>query len=516
MHGTHNVGPATSDGSDTLQLDSEWLDYKVTDMRPIDFSALLAKADRLVLLAQAVQPVSQWSSTAAVPIVAPAAPQPPAPTFGWPPGVAGRLARCLYFGSYSPVPEVAVTATIGLLAGICGRAYRTYTDMDLALYIILVAQSGIGKDAIHSGIPALLRMGEVPQAALFLRATDFVSGEALHKCLLESPGFLNLQGEFGRKLKRMSNPTDTPMQQLRTVMTNAYGKQFLEGKTYSNADKNMIGVEWPALSFLGETTPGTFLQCLTPDMMEDGFMSRFLVVSYKGIKPHPNEVRGYDLAPDDLAALKGLLFHAVRYQSPINAPPACVVNPTSDAYEKLKWFELQCNESLNATDDEAERQVWNRAPLKAMKIACLLAVADNFAMPTINIGHVAWALSLVRADIDVFQSRQKSGDIGTDDHARFIKMLSILRDYLTTPVKGGYRVPPKMQENSIVPHSYIQIRIGKNLACFNSYRQGQKMAIDHTIRSLMDGGYLIEVEKLKVAEVYNYHGRAYRILRLPN
>lgn len=497
MHSTHSVGQAASDGSDILQAElAHWTTVEAEAVR--EYHA------------------RQGGSTGAALIAAPALAQPPAPPFGWPPGVAGRLARCLYFGSYSPVPEVAVTATIGLLAGVCGRAYRTYTDMDLALYIILVAQSGIGKDAIHSGIPTLLRMGEVPQAALFLRATDFVSGEALHKSLLESPGFLNLQGEFGRKLKRMSNPTDTPMQQFRTVMTNAYGKQFLEGKTYSNADKNMIGVEWPALSFLGETTPGTFLQCLTPDMMEDGFMSRFLVVSYKGIKPDPNEVRVYDLAPDDLAALKGLLFQAVKYQSPINTPPACVVNPTPDAYDKLKRFELQCNESLNATDDEAERQVWNRAPLKAMKIACLLAVADNFAMPTVNIGHVAWALSLVRADIDVFQSRQKSGDIGMDDNARFMKMVAILRDYLTTPVKASYKVPAEMQGKSIVPHSYIQIRISKNLACFNNYKQGQKMAIDHTIRSLIDGGYLMEVDKLKVAEAYNYHGRAYRILRLPN
>lgn len=115
----------------------------------------------------------------------------------------------------------------------------------------------------------------------------------------------------------------------------------------------------------------------------------------------------------------------------------------------------------------------------------------------------------------MFQSRQRSGDIGTDDHARFMKMVAILRQYLTTPVPTSYKVPESMRENSIIPHSYIQIRIGKNLACFNTYRQGQKMAIDHTIRSLMDGGYLMEVEKSKVAEAYNYHGRAYRIVRLP-
>jgi hypothetical protein len=512
MHSTHSVGQATSGGSENFhrQFDPDDADWYIMQCA---FDAGLDPHGtvRAVRAAQA----GQGGNTDAVPIAAPAPAQPPAPPFGWPPGVAGRLARCLYFGSYSPVPEVAVTATIGFLAGVCGRAYRTYTDMDLALYIILVAQSGIGKDSIHAGIPTLLRMGEVPQAELFLRATDFVSGEALHKSLLESPGFLNLQGEFGRKLKRMSNATDTPMQQFRTVMTNAYGKSYLEGKTYSKAENSKLGVAWPALSFLGETTPGTFLECLTPDMMEDGFMSRFLVVSYKGPRPEPNEVRVYDLAPEDLAALRGLLFQSVKYQSPINTPPACIVTPTADAYEKLRRFELDCIQSINATDDESERQVWNRAHLKALKIASLLAAADNFAKPTINIGHVAWALNLVRADIDMFQSRQRSGDIGTDDHARFMKMVAILRQYLTTPVPTSYKVPESMRENSIIPHSYIQIRIGKNLACFNTYRQGQKMAIDHTIRSLMDGGYLTEVEKSKVAEAYNYHGRAYRIVRLP-
>lgn len=197
----------------------------------------------------------------------------------WPPGRAGVFARFIFDRSYSPVREVAVVATLGLLAGVCGRAYRTYTGKDLALYLILVARSGIGKDSTHEGIPMMLKLAMVPMAERFVRAQDYVSGEALHKDLLREPGFLALQGEFGRKLKRMSNPMDTPMQNLRTVMTNAYGKQFLEGKSYSNADNSLDGVDWPSLSFLGETTPTTFLECLTPDMMGDVFMSRFLTIT---------------------------------------------------------------------------------------------------------------------------------------------------------------------------------------------------------------------------------------------
>ena len=166
----------------------------------------------------------------AVPAPAIATGQLPAGSLQWPPGRAGVFARFIFNGSYSPVREVAVVATLGLLAGVCGRAYRTYTGKDLALYLILVAKSGIGKDSTHEGIPAMLKLANVPMADRFVRAQDYVSGEALHKDLLREPGFLALQGEFGRKLKRMSNPTDTPMQNLRTVLTNAYGKQFLEGK----------------------------------------------------------------------------------------------------------------------------------------------------------------------------------------------------------------------------------------------------------------------------------------------
>lgn len=512
MHSTHSVGHAASGGSDILQADSDWLDYKVTDLRPVDFSALLAKAEQVALLAQAAQPVSQGASTGGVPITAPAAAQPPA--FAWPPGRAGRLAQFIHDSSYSPVREVAITAALGLLAGVCGRAYRTHTGKDLALYMILVARSGIGKDGIHEGIPKLIDLAAVPTARRFVRSQDFVSGEALHKELLQDPGFLNLQGEFGRKLKRMSHPTDTPMQQFRTVMTNAYAKQYLEGKSYSNSDKNMLGVEWPALSFLGETTPGTFFECLTPDMMEDGFMSRFLVISFEGDRPLPNKEPPPILLPGDLAQWADLVRQAIKYQTPINTPPPCVVQVSGDACEKLDRFELHCIDSVNATDDEAERQVWNRAHLKALKVASLLAVADHYLHPQIQIGHAAWALALVRQDIAVFQSRKRNGDIGTDDSARERKLVAFMRDYLVKAPPASYKIPDAMHRAGVVPRAYLQIR-ASTLPAFTNHKAGKNSALDLTLRSLQDDGVIEEMKKLVLVESYGFHGKAYRILRLP-
>jgi hypothetical protein len=518
MHSNSTIADATASGTDELHIDQfdgdeqEWYIMQYAHERGMDPH----KACRMVRAAQVAlqrephprQGGSSGGSRSAT--VGEAG----GPTLPWPPGRAGRFARFIFDRSYSPVREVAIAATLGLLAGVAGRAYRTYTGKDLALYLILVARSGIGKDSTHDAIPLMLKLASVPLADRFARAQDFVSGEALHKELLREPGFLALQGEFGRKLKRMSNPNDTPMQGLRTVMTNAYGKQYLEGKSYSNADNSLLGVDWPALSFLGETTPSTFLECLTPDMMADGFLSRFLCVTYEGDRPPPNRHRDAELDPEDLATWKVLVGHMVRFQCPINLPATCTAVPNEDAQEKLERFELVCIDALNATEDESERQVWSRAHLKALKVASLLAVADHCFNPVVRIEHVSWALNLVRQDIALFQSRKRSGDIGTDDDARERKLIAFMREYLLKPVPPSYKVPSGMRENGIITRAYLQVR-ASSLPAFVNHRFGKNRALDDALRSLLDSGYIMEVKGHKLIEDHSFHGKAYRIVRLP-
>lgn len=431
----------------------------------------------------------------------------------WPPGFAGQLANFIYQNSYLAIPEVAISATLGLLAGVCGRAFETPTGKDLALYIILVARSGVGKDGIHDGIPKLINLAAIPGAEHFIRQQDFASGPALHKALLMQPGFLNLQGEFGRKLKGMSNLNNAPMQELRTVMTNAYAKDFLEGKAYSSNEKSLLGVRWPALSFLGETTPGTFSESQTPDMMEDGFMSRFFIITYDGPRPSPNEARGlYEFEPEELAQWKALVARALPYQRTINTPDRIRVDWNNDAYDKLERFELECTNFINATEDESERQVWNRAHIKALKIASLLAVADNDVHPKMNLGHATWAITVVRRDIAAFLARKKNGDVGTDDHAREQKLLALAGRYIRNGVADSYKIPKEIQQNGIIPRVYFQRSISKTSA-FANHRAGASLALDMTLRSLIDSGYLMEFPKEKLVTEYKYFGKCYRLLR---
>lgn len=505
------TNPACTMQPDYQDGDTDWLTYRVPNNLEIDITGILVELDKVATRAPVAETALSKPVAGAVPITGFV----DGNTIPWPPGIVGEIARFMCRTSYSPIPEISITAALGLVAGVCGRAYRTYTGKDLALYLILVAKSGLGKDHMHEAIPMMLQMTGLPMADVFCRAQDFVSGEALHKEVLREPGFLYLQGEFGRKLKRMSNAQDTPMQSFRTTMLNAYGKRYMEGKSYSRLEDSMVGVHWPALSFLGETTPATFLECLTEDMMADGFLSRFLVISYVGDRPYPNQDREHELGAETRTLWRDLVDHALKFQFPINTPDAISVKPSQEASRLLDAFEISCIENVNATDQESQRQVWSRAHLKALKLASLLAVADQYLFPLISVEHAEWSINLVKRDVEVFQSRHRNGDVGLGDDARERKLATIIREYIVrTNLPAGYKVPAKMHNDGLVPRAYLQMRTA-TLPAFSNHRQGAAQALDNVLRTFAANGWLLECKKDSVVQMYSYHGKTYRVLDLP-
>lgn len=437
----------------------------------------------------------------------------------WPPGLAGQIAYYIYQSAPRPVKEVAIVSALGFLAGVCGKAF-CIPQSGLNLYIVLIARSAVGKEAMHSGISSLITAAasRQPPVMRFVDFSDFASGPALRKAVAANPSFVNVAGEWGHKLKRLAaeDGRDTPMNQLRQVMTDLYQKSgpasIVGGITYSNRDSNIASVAGVAYSMIGESTPGRFYEALTESMMEDGFLSRFVIVEYAGERPplNVNPLREPSKVLGD--AVADLCTHAMTL---LDRQDTVMVSRTEAAARMMEKFEKECDAQINGTHDEMWRQMWNRASLKMMRVSALLSVADNWLNPIIDTHHVEWALTLIRKDITIMSKRIEAGDIGMNDDARERKIVKMLKDYLEAPVPASYGIPEGLRENSIIPRKFLQIRTSRQVA-FTSHRAGSNAALDHTLRSMCDSGYIMEVDRAKVADKFNFHGKAYRILHLPN
>ena len=491
---------------------------------PADASGLLAKAD--IIAAQAHQKDREELQEQLRAGAADAAPPPTADgALPFPPGLVGDVARFVYQSAPLPVREVAITAALGLMAGICGMAWHTPTPASgLNLYIVLVARSGIGKEAMHSGISKIVSAGirSLPQFGNFVDFTDYVSGPALIKACSQNSSFVNVAGEIGHKFLEMSDAkSGSPMRNYRKQLTTLYAKSgpgnIMGGLGYSSQDNNIEALESVAYSLIGETTPGTFYESITDSMLADGFMSRFCIIEYTGDRPDKNRA---PLKHPDQGMVDRLLSIAWQADAFIGNGRFQEVSVSASAWDMLESFYLECSDGVRAAgDDERLRAVWNRAHLNALRVACLLAVGDNHMFPVVTDEQAAWAITLMRHSTSSLLKRIGAGEVGEgSDGGREAKVLELCREFLNLPAGhkklAGYKRGEEMKQAGIVPRRFLQQRT-QRLSAFEKHRQGHTAALDMAIKIAIGNGYLIEVKKEALIEKYDTFGRAYRVVSLP-
>lgn len=437
-----------------------------------------------------------------------------------PPGFVGALAQFIYEQAPLPVPEVAIVGALGLMAGIVGRAWHTPAPhAGLNLYVVLVARSAIGKEAMHSGIAKIITaaMMQCQVAGNFVDFNDYVSGPALVKACAANPCFVNVAGEIGHKFLAMSKDNDAIMRSLRKVLTTLYSKSgpgnVAGGISYSSQENNVASMQSVAFSLIGETTPGTFYDSITDSMMRDGFMSRFCVIEYGGDRPEWNATP-VEHPPRELVE------HIVRIMAhsdlAIGGDKFQEVAVSEGARVALDAFRLECHHAIIAAgDDERKRAVWNRAHLNALRVGALLAVGDNYLNPVVTAEQAEWAVMLLRHGVVSFLKRLDAGEVGEgSDGGREQKVLQVCRDFLLMPsdkLPSWLKHGKAMQEAGIVPRRYIQQKT-QRLTAFENHNLGHTAALNMAIKTAMTNGNLLEVKKEPLVEQYAFFGQAYRVL----
>lgn len=500
------------------------------DNSPFDASRLVAKADQVFRQSQAERREQFREELNAVTESAQSAPgggaftpKDPPPTSNstlpWPPmGFVSALAQFIYQQAPRPVAEVAIVGALGLLAGVAGRQW-TIPGSGLNLYVVLVARSAIGKEAMHSGIAKLVAASAVqcPEAGFHVSFTDFVSGPALIKSCANNPCFVNVAGEIGHKFLAMAADRDSSMRSLRKILTTLYSKSGPDnvsgGITYSNQDNNVETTTGVTFSLIGETTPGTFYESITDAMMRDGFMSRFCVIEYSGDRPAKNPTPVQQPPPEVTAHLVTIVQQASLAAS---ANAYCEVTFSDDARTYLDRFDDECDAAIHAAgDDEGLRQLWNRAHLKALRVAALLAVGDSPFSPVVSRDQAEWSVALVRHGIAAFERRIRLGEVGEgSDGGREQKVLDLCREFLTLPtgkLPSWLKNGEQMQSASIVPRRYLQQRT-QRLTAFENFKLGHTAALNMAIKTATTNGNLMEVKGDKLVDMFNYHGQAFRVL----
>jgi len=409
--------------------------------------------------------------------------------YTFPPGLVGDVARYVLDSAIRPVPEVALAAAIALCAGISGRSYNV-SGTGLNQYIILLARTGRGKEGAASGIDQLIAAvrQSIPMADQFLGPAAFASGQALVKVLDSRPCFVSVLGEFGLTLQQICEPTAPgPLVMLRRVLLDIYAKsgfsKVLRSSVYSDSDKNTRIVQAPNVTLLGESTPETFFSGLDISHIAEGLIPRFSIIEYKGKRPPPNP-NAFAPPPDNLVvALGQYITVAITTQQ---NHTVCPVRIEPEGVRILDHLNDEADRRINANNSDIEAELWNRAHLKGLKLAALVATGCNPHAPTITGELATWAVDFVRREIGGVMERFTTGEVGSGEAKQESEVKRLFRHFqeLTPAQRTQYRCPEGLMDRQVVPYQYLNI-YARRLACFKNDKRGAVRALRDCLENMV-------------------------------
>lgn len=446
---------------------------------------------------------------------------PVASAFTVPPGLVGEIAQFIYAAAPRPVPEIALAGAIGLFAGIVGRAYNI-SGTGLNQYVLLLAGTGTGKEAISSGIDLIMRevVKMVPSAMEFIGPGEINSPQALIKYLSKSSkSFVSIIGEFGLHLQQMGSINASPhMLGLRRMLLDIYNKsgngKVLKQSIYSDREKNTDNVLAPSVTLLGESTPERFYEGLHEGMITEGLLPRFTIIEYYGKRPYLNE-NHLNVRPDfDLIDKTAQV--CANCLNLNNQHKAIEVQLDENANSMLKQFNLYVDDKMRASNNQVNSELWNRAHIKALKLSALIAVGCNPYDPVVNSDMATWAINLVLADVNNIMRRFDMGEVGVNNEEtqQIVKLCETVKTYVISSwseIKAyAGEGNARLHSERIITYAYLHKKLARNVH-FKKDRTGATNAIKKTLQTMMDRGDLLEISKPKLVTEYGTAQRAFSI-----
>lgn len=446
-----------------------------------------------------------------------------------PPGLLGQLVDYFLASSPRPVYEISLVAALGLMSGIVGRQYNA-SATGLNQYIMLISDTGKGKEAINAGISRLVStIAKTHKAAeRIIGPADIASGQALLKHIGDHspPCFVSIVGEFGIKLRQVTDANaNSADRTLMKVLLDLYGKSgagmVMHPSIYADKKNNTEAINSPSFTMIGESTGERFYEALDETNVADGLLPRFTIIEYNGNRVPFNKHHSAIQVPLNLIeALSTLILECDRLA---DHHTAITIGLYPDAEEMLDAINEFCDDQINISGREVTRQIWNRVHLKVYKLAGILAVAHNFREPIIDIDMVRWAASLIVSDAKRLLGKFERGEMGTNTHSddKLIdEIKTFFRDEYVS--RQFYDVPKyaclseHMHREGAIAYSTIQNKFVNRSAFKNRAKHLRTKTSTQVIRETLDlmeqFGIIVKIPINKMNERFKFNGIGYQII----
>jgi hypothetical protein len=294
-----------------------------------------------------------------------------------------------------PEPVLAFAGALTLQALLAGRKVRDEMDNRTNLYVLSLANSGVGKDHARKVNAKILY--EVGLAECL--GTSFASGEGIEDRLFVQPATLFQVDEIDGLLLRVSQSKEARHEQIISILLQMYSSASSIYVMRAKAGCERTAIDQPCLCLFGTAVPKNFYQSLSERLMVNGFLARLIIL----------ECRSRGIGRDSIEmSMPASIIETARWWAefkPGNAgnltnwhPQPYNIAQSPDAKKMFRSIRERADAEYikcEQANDPAGMAIWARVYEKARRLALIYACSANHKQPIITAEAVTWAGAFV-------------------------------------------------------------------------------------------------------------------------
>jgi len=295
-----------------------------------------------------------------------------------------------------PEPVLAFAGALTLQALLAGRKVRDAMNNRTNLYVLSLANSGVGKDHARTVNARILYDAGLADCL----GTSFASGEGIEDRLFVQPATLFQVDEIDGLLTRVGQAKDARHEQIVSMLLQMYSSAASIYVMRAKANQERSVIDQPCLCLFGTAVPKHFYESLSARLMTNGFLARLLILECRkrGVgrddteRPIPESILETARWWADFQPGSGAGNLAEWHPVPTRVPH------TDEAVAVFRELRERADAEYAACEqgnDPAGMAIWARVYEKARRLALIHACSANRLNPVITADGAIWAGAFV-------------------------------------------------------------------------------------------------------------------------